>query len=145
MWIFLELFDGIQVGGLSSYLVSLSTLSNDFSQCQILRSALGALVSFYGQRPLNVAVILFKVLILNEIQYHPRVIIDRSDLIDRMIIMQKKVGFNCCLYEHIVTYEKVHHRLLCGEFTGHRWFPRTKACDVELGCFLRSASEQTFA
>ena len=44
MWIFLELFDGIQVGGLSSYLVSLSTLSNDFSQCQIFSSALGALV-----------------------------------------------------------------------------------------------------
>ena len=44
MWIFLELFDGIQVGGLSSYPVSLSTLSNDFSQCQIFSSALGALV-----------------------------------------------------------------------------------------------------
>ena len=44
MWIFLELFDSIQVGGLSSHLVSLSTLSNDFSQCQIFSSALGALV-----------------------------------------------------------------------------------------------------
>ena len=29
--------------------------------------------------------------------------------------------------------------LLCGEFTGHRWFPRTKASDVELWCFLWSA------
>ena len=28
---------------------------------------------------------------------------------------------------------------LCGEFTGHRWFPRTKASDAELGCFLSSA------
>ena len=29
--------------------------------------------------------------------------------------------------------------LLCGEFTGHRWIPRTKASDAELWCFLRSA------
>ena len=27
---------------------------------------------------------------------------------------------------------------LCGEFTGHRWFPRTKASDAELWCFLWS-------
>ena len=26
--------------------------------------------------------------------------------------------------------------LLCGEFIGHRWIPRTKASDVELWCFL---------
>ena len=25
---------------------------------------------------------------------------------------------------------------LCGEFTGHRWFPLTKASDAELWCFL---------
>ena len=25
---------------------------------------------------------------------------------------------------------------LCGEFTSHRWIPRTKASDVELWCFL---------
>ena len=25
---------------------------------------------------------------------------------------------------------------LCGEFTGDRWIPRTKACDAELWCFL---------
>ena len=30
---------------------------------------------------------------------------------------------------------------LCGEFTGHRWIPRTKASDGELWCFLWSASE----
>ena len=30
---------------------------------------------------------------------------------------------------------------LCGEFTGPRWFPRTKASDAELWCFLWSASE----
>ena len=28
---------------------------------------------------------------------------------------------------------------LCGEFTGHRWIPRTKASDVELWWFLWSA------
>ena len=33
--------------------------------------------------------------------------------------------------------------LLCGEFTGDRWIPLTKASDAELWCFLWSASEQT--
>ena len=28
---------------------------------------------------------------------------------------------------------------LCGEFTGHRWIPLTKASDAELCCFLWSA------
>ena len=32
---------------------------------------------------------------------------------------------------------------LCGEFTGHRWIPLTKASDAELGCFLWSEPEQT--
>ena len=32
---------------------------------------------------------------------------------------------------------------LCGEFTGPRWIPHTKASDAELWCFLWSASEQT--
>ena len=31
---------------------------------------------------------------------------------------------------------------LCGEFTGHRWIPRTKASDAELRCFLWSAPER---
>ena len=30
---------------------------------------------------------------------------------------------------------------LCGEFTGPRWIPRTKASDAELWCFLWSARE----
>ena len=30
---------------------------------------------------------------------------------------------------------------LCGEFTGHRWIPRTKASDAELCCFLWSVPE----
>ena len=32
---------------------------------------------------------------------------------------------------------------LCGEFTGHRWSPCTKASDAELWCFLWSAPEWT--
>ena len=32
---------------------------------------------------------------------------------------------------------------LCGEFTGHRWIPLTKAGDAGLWCFLWSAPEQT--
>ena len=32
---------------------------------------------------------------------------------------------------------------LCGEFTGHRWIPRTKASVAELWCFLWSAHEYT--
>ena len=31
----------------------------------------------------------------------------------------------------------------CGEFTGHRWIPRTKASDAVLWCFLWSAPEPT--
>ena len=30
---------------------------------------------------------------------------------------------------------------LCGEFTGHRWIPLTKASDAVLWCFLWSATE----
>ena len=30
---------------------------------------------------------------------------------------------------------------LCGEFTGHRWIPHTKASDVKLWCFLWSEPE----
>ena len=33
---------------------------------------------------------------------------------------------------------------LCGEFTGHRWIPRTKASDAALLRFLWSASEQSW-
>ena len=33
---------------------------------------------------------------------------------------------------------------LCGEFTGHRWIPRTKASDAELWCFplIRALSKR---
>ena len=32
---------------------------------------------------------------------------------------------------------------LCGEFTGHRWIPRTEASDADLWCFLWIAPEQS--
>ena len=31
---------------------------------------------------------------------------------------------------------------LCGEFTGHRWIPRTKASDAELWCYIWSLNKQ---
>ena len=37
--------------------------------------------------------------------------------------------------------EVLGHCHLCGEFTSHRWIPRTKASEAELWCFLWSASE----
>ena len=35
--------------------------------------------------------------------------------------------------------------LLCGEFTGHRWIPHSKASDAELWYFLWSAPEQRWS
>ena len=32
---------------------------------------------------------------------------------------------------------------LCGEFTGHKWIPLTKASDARLKCFLWPEYEQT--
>ena len=34
---------------------------------------------------------------------------------------------------------------LCGEFTGHRWFPLTKASDEELWCFLWLAPDKRWS
>ena len=34
--------------------------------------------------------------------------------------------------------------LVCGEFTGQRWIPRTKGSGAELWCFLWSAPDPTF-
>ena len=41
------------------------------------------------------------------------------------------------------SYENIFHVTghLCGEFTGPRWIPHTKANDKELWCFLWSAYE----
>ena len=54
--------------------------------------------------------------------------------------------FSCKLINHVMmtsSHGNIFHVTgpWCGEFTGHRWIPRTKACDVELWCFLWFASE----
>ena len=47
------------------------------------------------------------------------------------------------LRHQIETFSALLQGPLCGEFTGHRWIPLTKASDVELWCFLWSTPEQT--
>ena len=55
------------------------------------------------------------------------------------------------VFFHVVILPSLHHHddvikwkhfplhwPLCGEFTGHRWIPHTKATDAELSCFLWS-------
>ena len=44
------------------------------------------------------------------------------------------VCFSIFLWKHFPRYWP--EGPLCGEFTGHRWVPRTKASDAELWCFL---------
>ena len=50
-------------------------------------------------------------------------------------------GFQSGWRRHMETFQR--DWPLCGEFTGHRWIPLTKASDVKLWCVLWSASEQT--
>ena len=46
------------------------------------------------------------------------------------------------LHDDVIKWKHFHVTgPLCGEFTGYRWFPRTKASDEELWCFLWSAPE----
>ena len=42
-------------------------------------------------------------------------------------------------HDDVIIFRVTGH--LCGEFTGHRWIPRTKATDTELSCFLWSVPE----
>ena len=51
-------------------------------------------------------------------------------LLDTSYMMTSSNGNIFCVTEHV-----------CGEFTGPRWIPRTKASDAELWCFLWSAPE----
>ena len=64
--------------------------------------------------------------------------------------------FNIVYIKHIHWYKNIYAMMtssngnifrvtgpLCGEFTGHRWIPRTNASDAELWCFLWYAPEQT--
>ena len=63
---------------------------------------------------------------------------------DRIIILhvtgaRKFIGFSMMTSSNGNIFRVTGH--LCGEFTGPRWIPRTKASDAELWCFLWSASE----
>ena len=49
-----------------------------------------------------------------------------------------------CEHEDIIQWNIFRATVpFCGEFTGHRWIPLTKASDAELWLFLWSAPEQT--
>ena len=51
-------------------------------------------------------------------------------------------GAPCCWFSMMTSSNGNIFRVtgpLCGEFTGHRWIPLTKANDAELWCFLWSA------
>ena len=54
-------------------------------------------------------------------------------LVTRVAVMSQMFIFS--RWRHIPRY--------CGESTGHRWFPLTKASNAELCCFLWLAPEQT--
>ena len=50
----------------------------------------------------------------------------------------------CHYHDDVIKWK--HFRVtghLCGEFTGERWIPRTKASDAEFWCFLWSVPEYT--
>ena len=57
------------------------------------------------------------------------------------------ITFNFCPVSRVIMMTSSNGNIfritgpLCGEFTGLRWIPRTKASDAELWCFLWSASE----
>ena len=59
--------------------------------------------------------------------------------------MMKYVYAHYCIYIMTSSNGNIFHitSLLCGEFTGDRWIPYTKASDAELWCFLWSAPEPT--
>ena len=49
-----------------------------------------------------------------------------------------------CVHDDVIKWKHFpRYWPLCGEFTGPRWIPRTKASDAELWYYLWSASEQT--
>ena len=56
-------------------------------------------------------------------------------------ILQRCVPFICITTLMTSSNENIFRVTgpLCGEFTGHRWIPLTKASDAELWCFLWSA------
>ena len=62
-------------------------------------------------------------------------------IISELILLQRHTGVQCIFYM-ITTSSRNIFRVtghLCGEFTGGRWIPRTKASDAALWCILWSA------
>ena len=51
------------------------------------------------------------------------------------------ISASLALYVPFGIPHKLSYPYICGEFTGHRWIPRTKAFDAKLWCFLWSAPE----
>ena len=48
------------------------------------------------------------------------------------------------LHEDVIKWKHFsRYKLFVREPTGHRWFPRTKASDAEIWCFLLAVSRQT--
>ena len=62
------------------------------------------------------------------------------------LVHRSRNGYNSIQNQHHDVMKWKHFRVtghLCGEFTGHRWIPRTKATDAKLWYFPWSAPEWT--
>ena len=97
------------------------------------------------------------VLIRISLEFVPKGSIDKSTLVQ--VVAWRRTGgkpspesmLTYCLLAHMWRYGNMMTSSngnifrvtghLCGEFTGPRWIPHTKASDAELWCFLWSASE----
>ena len=51
-----------------------------------------------------------------------------------VVLFERNMGMNMMASSNGILFRVTGH--LCGEFTGHRWIPRTKASDAELWCFF---------
>ena len=82
-----------------------------------------------------------------KLQYTPRYIDNRSRLFFVcgavvLIWLSWLLHRHCYLHDDVIKWEHFpRYWPLCGEFTGPRWIPRTKASDAELCYFLWSLPE----
>ena len=65
----------------------------------------------------------------------------KSGAVSHAAIVEMESGK--CLHDDVIKWKYFprYWPFVCGEFTGPRWIPRTKASDAELWCFLWSAPE----
>ena len=85
-----------------------------------------------------------KKIIFHSWKYVTTIISDKTCYVTS--ILKKGVFHSNALTTHNGVIKRKHFRVtghLCGEFTGHRPIPLTKASDAELWCFLWSAPRQT--